>query len=274
MDYTNGTENESHYMGGEHRLDLQNRRWKRVRNADNPAFKDALDAITPWKKNWAEVAEACGITTSSISRLSSGAIVRPSLDMLMRIIRAAEFSDNIRPEQFLALAGFEPVDDPMAEHRKAEEEIRNFVASSLMFSGEQINGAYVQPRNMYSDGIKPAWFPDFILETKQHGQWRFDILEDGVFASRPVGVSQVFQIKMRLYDRLGRILSDYSLMPKGKNTIIVGDQNVYVTIVREFLKRKLMIPVYIMLVNLVDKVITEETMLGEATSLNLIEEDS
>jgi len=65
MEYINGTENESRYMCGEHRLDPQNRRWKRVRNADNPAFKDALDAITPWKKNWTEVAEACGITTSS-----------------------------------------------------------------------------------------------------------------------------------------------------------------------------------------------------------------
>jgi len=72
-------------------------------------------------------------------------IVRPSLDMLMRIIRVAKFTDNLRPEQFLTLAGFEPVDNPMAQHCKAEEEIRNFVASSLMFSGEQINGAYIEP---------------------------------------------------------------------------------------------------------------------------------
>jgi transcriptional regulator with XRE-family HTH domain len=244
-----------------------------VSNADNPSFKDALNAITPWKKSWAEVAEACGITTSSISRLTSGSIVRPSLDMLMRIIRVADFTEELKPERFLALAGFEPVDDPMAEHHKAEEEIRKFVASSLMFSGEQINGASIRPRNIYSDGIRAAWVPDFILETKQHGQWRFDILDDGVFTSRPTGMPQNFQVRMRIFDRLGRILADYPLMPDGKNTIIVGDQNVYVAIVREFLMRKLPIPIYIMLVNIIDKEITEETLLGEPTSLNLIEED-
>ena len=270
---SNNLDNERHFIGGENRMEYLNRRWKRERNADTLAFKDALSAITSWKKNWAEVAEACGITTSSMSRLSSGAIVRPSLDMLMRIIRVAKFPNGFTPEQLLALAGFEPVDDPLAEQRKAEDEIRQLVASSFMFSGEHINGASIKPRKMYGDVIRQSWFPHFILETEQHGQWRFGILDYGVLTSRPTGMPQDFMVRMRLYEHLGRIISDFSLMPVGKNTLIVSDQNVYVTIVRDFSTRRLPIPVFIMLVNLVDKEITEETLLGESTSLNLIEED-